>query len=211
MNTTTALVTLPNVSAPTWGRHHHPWLYSDPDGYIIDFGYDIMRRSYRGQAHDVAQWVARQCRMLAKFQAGTSLSNAVPVDDLVYQAFLVPDCAPASYADPQVFWTALQAHNLNPDQHLWAGPTMWFPQAANWHQPTRRVREFVQKTIVDSLLTPAHIVIHDPARLGKSGDLHAHVMISVQKLCPRGFAGFVPSLVQSGCQMAMWQRWQSGT
>lgn len=195
------------ASPNRWRRHHHPWLATDPDGYIRDFGYDIMRRSDGREQHDVVVWVARQLRMQSRHQAGVPLSHAVPCDDLVHQAFLVPDTAPSHMADAQHFWSALQAQNLGPTQHLWAGPTIWFPNAATWHVPAREVREFIQANVVDRLGTPAHLVVHDPGLIGKAGDLHIHVIIAAQRVNQRGFCGFVPELVSTGCQRRMWQNW----
>jgi hypothetical protein len=190
-------------------RHHHPSLETDPDGYLKDFGFDVMRRTGDDGDHSAVSWVARQLRMSARYEAGAKLSHAVPCDDLVYTDFLVPDSAPALMADPHAFWSALQERDLGPRQHLWGGPTIWFPGAANWHVPARRVREFVQATIVDRLSTPAQMVVHDPGLIGKAGDLHVHVMISSQRLETRGFAGFEPEVVYSGCQRRMWQAWQA--
>lgn len=60
--------------------------------------------------------------------ASHTRSNRVAVgilaERLWHNAFLVPDCASAQMADPQLFWAALQAQNLGPLQHLWAGPTI---------------------------------------------------------------------------------------
>ncbi|OYZ13067.1 MAG: hypothetical protein B7Y35_14040 [Sphingomonadales bacterium 28-64-96] len=190
-----------------WRRRHDAGLITDPDGYIADFGYDIARRTWNGHVHNSAAWAARQARMASAFASGVPLSHAVPQDDFVHHAFLVPDCAPFHLADPQAFWTEIDKRDLGPSQHLWAGPTIWFPAAPNWHVPVRRVREFIQTKVVDVLHTPAHLFVHDPGLIGKAGDLHVHVMISVQKVGPRGFVGWEPALIEDGCQRGMWTAW----
>lgn len=190
-------------------RYHHEWLITDPDGYHRDFGYDIMRRTRNDQTTDAAVWAARQSRMSKQFEAGGRLGHAVPADDLVHHTLLLPDVAPAHLADPHELWTLLQARNLGPHQHLWAGPTIWFPDAQNWHVPLRRVREFIQTTIVDRLLTPAHLFVHDPGKIGKTGDLHVHVMVCAQKVTGRGFSGFEPQLIQDGCQRSLYASWRA--
>lgn len=201
---------LGNADIPAnWRRRHEASLITDPDGYIADFGYDIARRSYKGVPHSPLAWAARQARMAAQAESGEPLSHAVPRDDFVHHAFLVPDHAPAHLAEPQAFWSIIEQRNLGPAQHLWAGPTIWFPHAANWHVPMRKVRKFMQQGVVDKLHTPAHAFVHDPAHLGKSGDLHVHVTISVQKIGPRGFNGWEPSLIEDGCQISLWQKWYS--
>lgn len=191
-------------------RRHDDSLITDVDGYHRDFGYDIMRRlSRKKEETHTPSWVARQARMEAAYHNGARLGDAVPRDDLVHQLFLLPDGAPAAFADPHEFWTELQNRKFGPNQHMWAGPTIWFDVTTSWHVAARHVRDFIQFTVVDRLNVPAHMFVHDPALLGKYKGPHVHVMISAQRVDSQGIAGFVPELVEDGCQSAMEASWSA--
>ena len=191
-------------------RKHDPRLFTDPDGRFRDFGYDIMVRSPRPEDdHDVRSWLRRQLRMNTPALGAAPLTHAVPRQDFVEDIFLVPDVCPSHMADADSFWNALQQDMLAARQHLWGGPTFWFPMATSHHVPFRMVRRFIEEEVVEKLLTPAHLVAHDPSRVAGGGDYHVHVIISARAVGPRGLGKFVPAVVHGGCQQAMWQAWTS--
>lgn len=199
-------------NSPTKGkrsRKHDPRLVTDPDGVFRDFGYDIMLRSPEEEGHDVTAWLRRQLRMNTPALSTAPLTHAVPRQDFVENVFLVPDICPAHLADADSFWTELQEDVLSPTQHLWGGPTIWFPLATSHHVPFRQVRRFIEEEFVQKLDTPAHLVAHDPSRVAGGGDYHIHVVISSRAVGPRGLGKFVPAIVHRGCQRAMWRAWSS--
>ena len=193
----------PSYGKPT--RKHDPRLLTDPDGVFRDFGYDIMRRAPDAEGHDVTAWLRRQLRMNTPGLVGAPLTHAVPREDFVEDIFLVPDICPSHLADAEAFWPTLQKDVLSPVQHLWGGPTFWFPEATSHHVPFRTVRRFIEDEIVQKLQTPAHLVAHDPIRVAGKGDYHVHVVISARAVGPRGLGKFVPAIVYRGCQRAMWR------
>lgn len=189
-------------------RRHHEWLVTDPDGYIRDFGYDLMRRSYDGQEHNVVEWVRRQLRMSDPEWTAAEISHVFPHSDLANYRFLIPPNCPDTLADPERFWQDVQRSRLSDHQHLWAGPTVWFPNPPSQHYAFRRLCEFIQSEVVDRFNVPAFLVAHDPGQAARSGNYHVHVIVSVRAVSQHKLDRFVPELVKPGCQRELWLKWQ---
>lgn len=194
-------------ASPRKWRKFDPDTYSNPDGHIPDFGYDILRRSYRGRELSAVDLLRRKLR-----HPDGPLGHFHPHRDVVTTALLLPPPCPDLFADPDVLWFRLDSDHIANDQHLLAGPTIWFPRLSSQHGAIRRVQEFAQKRIVDRYSVAGQLIAHAPHRICLGGDFHIHVLFSARSIGPSGFGPFVPEILRPGCQMEMhasWDNWKA--
>jgi hypothetical protein len=185
-------------------RKFDPDAFTDPDGRIQDFSYDILRRSYQGRELSALSYLRRKLRHPAGL-----LGHVVPHRDVIASILLLPPACPDLLADPDVLWSHLDADVIAPDQHLLAGPTIWFPELASRHCAIRQVQEFAQNCIVDQLGVAAQLIAHAPHRICLPGDFHIHLLCSARLIGPAGFGPFVPEILRPGCQKRMHAQWQA--
>lgn len=185
-------------------RKFHPMTYNNPDGLMKDFGYDILKRAHRGNEHSALAYVRQKLR-----HDSGPLTLAPLHRDVAANMFLVPPDCPDVLADAESFWHRMDAEVLAPDQHLLAGPTIWFPTCVSQHMAIRRVREFAQACIADRHDVAVHLVAHAPNRIGHISDFHVHLLASARTVSQHGLGGFARALFQDGCQIGMKDEWEA--
>jgi hypothetical protein len=198
----------PHHGATRRWRKFSPDLFDDPDGYIEDFGYQILRRSYEGRELSAVSCLRQKLRYpLGRF------GQFVPHRDVIASTLLVPPDCPDPLADADILWAKLDEEKIKHDQHLLATPTIWFPSSASQHFSIRLVQEFAQTLIVDRYRVAAQLVAHAPNRISLQGDFHVHLAISARSIGPFGFGQFVREILGNGCQLRMhseWSSWRAG-
>ncbi len=185
-------------------RKFHPMTFNNPDGVMKDFGYDILKRAHRDHQHSTVGYVRQKLR-----HDSGPLTHAPLHRDVVANMFLIPPDCPDVLADADSFWQRMDAEVLAPDQHLLAGPTIWFPTCASQHMAIRRVREFAQACIADRHEVAVHLVAHAPNRIGHTSDFHVHLLASARTVSQHGLGGFARALFQDGCQIGMKDEWEA--
>jgi hypothetical protein len=193
----------PHDGATRRWRKFSPDLFDDPDGYIEDFGYQILRRSYEGRELSAVSCLRQKLR----YPVG-NLRHFVPHKDVIASTLLVPPDCPDLLAHADILWPRLDEERITDDQHLLVIPTIWFPSSASQHFSIRLVQEFAQTLIVDRYRVATQLIAHAPNRISLRGDFHIHLVISARSIGPYGFGEFVREILQSGCQRQMHQAWQ---
>jgi hypothetical protein len=98
---------------------------------------------------------------------------------------------------------------MKADQHLLAGPTIWFPGPVIQNWAVREVIAFVQERMVDLYGTAAHVIVHAPNRIAHGADFHIHVLCTARTVTSAGLGTFVRPLLETGCQRKLKGEWDA--
>ena len=181
------------------------WTLNNPDGPVRDFSYDILKRSHAGVEHTAVEYLRAKLR-----HPVGSLNHSVNYRDVTANVLLLPPGATDMMARPQTLWSEMDTDIMGTDQHLLAGPTIWFPNCAVQHWATRQVIEFAQVRIADRLGGAVHVIAHAPGRIAHAGDFHVHLLCSARTVKNSGFDTFIRPLLKAGCQISLkadWDAW----
>jgi hypothetical protein len=203
----TALTTRSNERAVNAFTDIRDWTLNNPDGISRDFSYDILKRQFRGVEHSTVKYVRAKLR-----HPTGSLDHAVLHRDVAANQVLLPRGAADMMACPHRLWSEMDNAFMGTDQHLLAGPTIWFPEPVVQHWAIRQVVAFAQAKIADFYGAAVHVIAHAPERIAHGSDFHIHLLCTARIVKGSGFGEFVRPLVKTGCQLALkaeWEAWWS--
>lgn len=180
--------------------------WHNPDGLIDQMSYDILRRSHDGRQQSALAYVTAKTRA-----NGRPMCDRAIIGDVSGNEVLLPHWAPDLFANPDFLWKEVDAQAWTYNQDLLAGPTFWFPGNTPRHLSMRQVRAFAQTRIVDRYGVAAHLIAHDPGRIGRRGDFHVHLLCTARVVNSDGFGAFVRPLLQKGAHQQLkadWDCWR---
>ena len=96
---------------------------------------------------------------------------------VVYTEILLPDHAPAEYADRAVLWNAVEKIEKAKNAQLAREIEIALPHELTREQGISLVREYVKEQFVNAGMC-ADIAIHDK----EDGNSHAHVMLTIRPI-----------------------------
>jgi ATP-dependent exoDNAse (exonuclease V) alpha subunit len=103
---------------------------------------------------------------------------------VIHKEILLPDNAPAEYADRTTLWNAVEQAKTPNNAQLAREIELSLPVELTREQNIALAREFVKRQFVDVGMC-ADICIHDT----KKGNPHAHVMLTMRPIEPDGTWG----------------------
>jgi len=144
---------------------------------IYHFSAKIIGRSKGKSA--VASAAYRSGSKLIDFEDGT-IKNYKRKTEVAYSSILLPENAPAEFANRETLWNEVQKVEKNSNAQLARDITLALPVELSVADNIKLVREYCQKHFVDEGMV-VDINVHN-----KTGNPHAHVMLTMRAFNEQG-------------------------
>src|SRR3954467_2722146 len=123
--------------------------------------------------------------------------------DVVHSEILLPEGAPARWADRAVLWNAVEASEKRKDAQLAREVEFALPREVSREEGVVLARDFVQRTFVSRGMV-ADLNVHWPVDAQGGAKPHAHVMLTLREAGPEGF-GLKVSAWNRGAELQGWR------
>src|SRR4051812_29050584 len=111
--------------------------------------------------------------------------------DVVHSEILLPEGAPARWADRAMLWNEVEAVEKRKDAQLAREIEFALPRELSREEDVALARDFVQRTFVSRGMV-ADLNVHWPVDAHGEAKPHAHVMLTMREVGPEGFGRKVP-------------------
>ena len=132
----------------------------------------------------------RTCCGSAAYRAGARIIGANgAVHDftrkkgIITTGIMLPNGAPAEYADRQTLWQAADRAERRKDAQRYRDVNIAIPNEISYPRAESIIRRFLEPYVADGMI--ADYAIHDPP--GPPPNLHVHIMLTMRDVSPSGF------------------------
>jgi Ti-type conjugative transfer relaxase TraA len=149
---------------------------------------------YHLSAQVISRGAGRSVVAAAAYRAATRLEDArtgvahdfTAKDHLVHAEVLLPDGAPAAWADRSTLWNAVESREKRKDAQLAREVEFALPRELSQAEGIALARDFVREQFVARGMV-ADLCVHAP--LGEDGEAkpHAHVLLTLRQVSKEGF------------------------
>ena len=181
------------------------WLFDNPMGDYPDFGYGVLRQTYRGHRNLPSEFGGRKLRPGAQSTAPALCDTEITASraDVV-----LPPNASDEYARPCRMLKALDEAIIPQEQAILIYATLSYPEETREHHAWNEARAFAFSALALRRKLPTLVVLHNPSIVASDNPIHVHLLISPRKVDGLGFRGFDSELIYNEGQDALFDDWK---
>ncbi|AGH49285.1 MobA/MobL protein [Sphingomonas sp. MM-1] len=149
---------------------------------------------YRFSAQVISRRDGRSAVAAAAYRAGERLHDErldMPFDyarrdGVEHSEILLPEGAPARFADRHIVWNAVEAVERRSDAQVAREVQLSLPHELTFEQRLELVRDFARTAFTDRGMI-ADIALHRPDRHGDERNFHAHILLTTRAIAGESF------------------------
>lgn len=181
------------------------WLFDNPMGDYEDFGFGILRQTYRGFANLPSEFGGRKLRPGAQDNEPARSDAEITAS---WADVVLPPDAPDTLARPCQLLQALDEAIMPHEQAALIYATLSYPEETREHHAWNEARAFAFSTLALKRKLPTLLVLHNPSIVASDNPIHVHLLISPRRMDGLGFRGFDPALIYNEAQDVIFEEWQ---
>ena len=190
------------------GRSTNPmdWLFDNPIGDLPDFGFGILRQTYRGFPNSPSEFGGRKLRPGA---VDTEPARRDADITASWADVVLPPNAPDDLARPCRLLKALDEAIVPHEQAVLVYATLSYPEETREHHAWNEARAFAFSVLALKRRLPTLVVLHNPAVVASENPIHVHLLISPRRANGLGFKGFDDDLIYNEAQQLLFDEWRA--
>jgi hypothetical protein len=195
-------------SAAGENRSDNPmdWLFDDPLGDYPEFGFGILRQTYRGFPNTPSEFGGRKLRPVCKDSKPALRDDEITAS---WADVVLPPDAPDLIARPCAMLQALDEAIVPHEQAVLIYATLSYPDETREHHAWNEARAFAFSVLALKRQLPTLVVLHNPAVVASENPIHVHLLISPRRVNGLGFKGFDGDLIHNEAQKLLFDEWRA--
>lgn len=181
------------------------WLFDNPMGDYPDFGFGVLRQTYRGHPNLPSEFGGRKLRPAAQDTEPAHTDTQITAN---WADVVLPPDAPDELARPCRLLQALDEAVVPHEPATLIYATLSYPDATREHHAWNEARAFAFSTLALKRKLPTLLVLHNPSVVASDNPIHVHLLISPRKVDGLGFRGFDPDLAYNEAQDIIFEEWK---
>ncbi len=191
---------------PQTERSDNPmdWLFDNPMGDYPDFGFGILRQTYRGYPNLPSEFGGRKLRPGSKHTEPARSDAEITAS---WADVVLPPGASDDIARPCRMLKALDEAIVEHEPATLIYATLSYPDEIREHHAWNEARAFAFTALALKRKLPTLLVLHNPSIVASDNPIHVHLLISPRRMDGIGFRGFDEELTFNEGQEILFAEW----
>ena len=182
------------------------WLFDNPLGDYPDFGFGILRQTYRGFPNLPSEFGGRKLRPGAQHTEPARSDAEITAS---WADVVLPPYASDNLSRPCRMLKALDDAVVEHETAVLVYVTLSYPDETREHHAWNEARSFALTALALKRRLPTLVVLHNPAIVASENPIHVHLLISPRRVDCLGFKGFDEDLKFNEAQQLIYDEWQA--